>query len=127
MKVLVADDNTDALEALSLLLSTLGADVLAARGGSEAISVFQKSNVELILMDVGMPEVDGLQATKLIRSLDGGHRPIIIALTGWGRPEDRDATAEAGCNGHLVKPVKIAELESLIAALGGARKGKNEQ
>ncbi|MCW1912979.1 PAS domain S-box protein [Luteolibacter sp. GHJ8] len=127
MKVLVADDNADALEALSLLLSTLGADVLAARGGSEAISVFQKSSVELILMDVGMPEVDGLQATKLIRSLDGGHRPIIIALTGWGRPEDRDATAEAGCNGHLVKPVKIAELESLIAALGGARKGKNEQ
>lgn len=122
MKVLVADDNSDGLEALSLLLSTMGADVLVASGGREAISAFKGASVDLILMDVGMPEIDGLQATRQIRNLNEGDQPLIIALTGWGRPEDRQATADAGFDGHLVKPVRIGELESLIAALNRDKK-----
>jgi PAS domain S-box-containing protein len=114
MKVLVVDDNTDALESLSLLLTMAGAEAVSAGSGEEAITQAAVYRPNLILMDVGMPGMDGLEATRQIRTLEGGRDPIVIALTGWGRSEDRKASEKAGCDGHLVKPIKFHELEALV-------------
>ena len=69
---------------------------------------------EIVFMDVGMPKLDGLEATKRIRSLPWGRKVKIIALTGWGQDGDRERSHEAGCDGHLVKPVSLFDLEKLL-------------
>ena len=70
---------------------------------------------EVILMDVGMPRLNGLDATRRIREQPWGKGMTIIALTGWGQDGDRERSSEAGCDGHLVKPVSLADLEKLLA------------
>ncbi|MEK7954337.1 PAS domain S-box protein [Luteolibacter soli] len=118
-KVLVVDDNADALESLAMLLEMIGAEVIRATGGEMAIELAERGRPEVILMDVGMPGVDGLQAAKAIRSSSPQNSPVIIALTGWGRLADRKATRDAGFDGHVVKPVKLDDLEALILPLLG--------
>ena len=68
-------------------------------------------------MDVGMPRLDGYEATRRIREEPWGRSIVIIALTGWGQDEDKARSQEAGCDGHLVKPVKLSELENVLAEL----------
>ncbi|MCW1913048.1 response regulator [Luteolibacter sp. GHJ8] len=121
LKILVADDNADALEALSLLLETIGARVVEAVGGEAAIAAATEARPDVILMDIGMPDCDGLQATREIRKQPVDKRPIIIALTGWGRLEDREASDAAGADGHVVKPVKLEELESILVPILAGR------
>ena len=75
---------------------------------------------EVILMDVGMPRLNGYEATRRIREQPWGQSIIIIALTGWGQEGDRVQSREAGCDGHLVKPVDIRDLEKLLTALTGS-------
>jgi PAS domain S-box-containing protein len=116
-KVLIVDDNRDVLESLSLLLEITGAEVVRATGGEMAIALASQARPEVILMDVGMPGMDGLEATREIRKLPHEKPPVIIALTGWGRLEDRAATHAAGFDGHVVKPVKLDEIEAIAAPL----------
>jgi CheY-like chemotaxis protein len=113
-RVLVVDDNHDSGHTLSMLLKVNGHDVRTARDGLEAIEMTTEFNPEVILMDIGMPKLDGYDTTLRIRQLPGGDRPMIIALTGWGRPDDRQKSTEAGFFAHLVKPVEYLKLQELL-------------
>ena len=80
----------------------------------------------MILMDVGMPRLNGLDATRRIREQPWGSAVVIIALTGWGQDGDHAQSNEAGCDGHLVKPVNLADLERLLAELTGENSSRKE-
>jgi CheY-like chemotaxis protein len=116
-RVLVVDDNPDGADSLALMLSLLGNDVRTANDGVGAIEAAEQFRPEVILMDVGMPRLNGLDATRRIREQTWGRGMTIIALTGWGQDNDREKSREAGCDGHLVKPVNLPDLEKLLSDL----------
>jgi CheY-like chemotaxis protein len=111
LRILVVDDNRDGAASLSMMLKMLGNEVRTAYDGLEAIERAEDFRPEIILMDVGMPRLNGYEATKQIRGLEWGKDIIIVALTGWGQERDRELSRAAGCNGHLVKPVSLPDLE----------------
>lgn len=114
-RVLVADDNADGAMSMAALLDLLGNEVHVAHDGVEAVETAERVRPEIVLMDVGMPRMDGLEATRQIREQPWGRSITIIALTGWGQSGDRERSREAGCDGHLVKPVGLPELEGALA------------
>jgi PAS domain S-box-containing protein len=113
-KVLVVDDNIDGAESLALMLELLGNTVEKAHNGIDAVERAETFRPEIIFMDVGMPKLNGLDATIQIREKDFGHDIKIYALTGWGQDSDRQRSNDAGCTGHLVKPVSLTELKKLL-------------
>jgi PAS domain S-box-containing protein len=116
-RVLVVDDNRDAAETLGIMLELAGHQVALAHDGVEAIERAAEFRPEVILMDVGMPRLNGLDATRAIRQEPWGNAVTIIVLTGWGQEGDRDQSREAGCDGHLVKPVALDELTRMLETL----------
>ncbi len=107
-----------------MMLRLLGDEVRTAHDGIEAVEVAGHFRPEVILMDVGMPRLNGLAATRRIREQPWGKTITIIALTGWGQDEDREQSRAAGCDGHLVKPVNLPDLEKLLPEwAGGAEPG----
>ncbi|VTR97915.1 diguanylate cyclase : Sensory box protein OS=Janthinobacterium agaricidamnosum NBRC 102515 = DSM 9628 GN=GJA_4246 PE=4 SV=1: PAS_3: PAS_3: PAS_3: PAS_3: PAS_8: HisKA: HATPase_c: Response_reg [Gemmata massiliana] len=116
-KILVVDDNRDGAESLSQLLEVLGHEVRTAYDGIEAVTAAQEYRPDVILMDVGMPRLNGYDATRQIRAQDWSAGVTIIALTGWGQEGDRKLSKEAGCDGHLVKPVSLPDLERMLGEL----------
>ena len=109
-RVLVADDNYDAAEALATLLELRGHQVRIAHDGVEALAEAESFRPNLVLLDLGMPKMDGYEAARQMRSKTWGHHTTLVALTGWGQREDRRRTADAGFDLHLVKPVTDADL-----------------
>ncbi len=118
-RVLIADDNLDAVEALSALLETLGHDVRVAHDGAEALAVGGAFEPEIVLLDLGMPVMDGLEAARRMRQQPWGQRATLVAVTGWGQQRDRERTAEAGFDAHMVKP--LTDLDLLQVLLQGGR------
>jgi CheY-like chemotaxis protein/anti-sigma regulatory factor (Ser/Thr protein kinase) len=116
-KVLVTDDNEDAAAALAMLLTAMGNEVEVAHDGQEALNIAERFQPDLILMDVGMPRLDGLEATRRLRETDWGRRAAIVALTGWGQEADKRRSHEAGADDHLVKPVDSEALERVLASV----------
>jgi CheY-like chemotaxis protein len=114
-RVLVVDDNHDSGHTLGLLLKIKGHEVRTAGDGLEAIAVAEEFRPDVILMDVGMPKLDGYEATRRLRETPFGKDIMIVALTGWGQAGDIARSTAAGCTAHLVKPVDFAELERLLA------------
>ena len=115
-RVLVVDDNKDSCDTLCILLRHKGHEVWTARDGLEAVLKAGELLPEIILMDVGMPKLNGYEATKRIRETESGRAMFIVALTGWGQPSDIAKSLEAGCSAHLVKPVDFAALDRLLAS-----------
>lgn len=113
-RILVVDDNEDSAATLSTLLRLNANDVRTACDGLEAIEIASKFLPEIILMDVGMPNLNGYEATRRIRETEWGKDAFIVALSGWGQIEDMQRSTEAGCSAHLTKPVDFAELEQLL-------------
>jgi PAS domain S-box-containing protein len=116
-RILVVDDNRDSAASMASLLRLLGNDVRTAHDGIEAVNAAEEFRPDLILMDVGMPRLSGYEATRRIRARPWGRSVIIIALTGWGQEVDRIQSREFGCNGHLVKPVDLAELKQFLTSV----------
>ncbi|HEX3600792.1 MAG TPA: ATP-binding protein [Lacipirellulaceae bacterium] len=116
-RILVVDDNKDSGDTLSLLLRVKGHEVYTARDGLEAIDRAGEFTPEIILMDLGMPKLNGYEATRRIRETPNGKKMHIVALTGWGQASDIARSVEAGCTAHLVKPVDFAMLDNLLANL----------
>ena len=114
-RVLVADDNYDNAESLALLLRMSGHCVEVARDGLEALAVAERFRPDAVLLDIGMPELDGRGCCRRLREQPWGRDMLIVALTGWGRDEDRQRSSEAGFDLHLVKPVDVAALRELLA------------
>ena len=115
-RVLVVDDNTDAAASLALLLEMEDCVVRTAADGEEALEQVQTFKPEIIFMDLAMPRLDGVTATRRIRALPQSHRVRIVALTGWGQATDRQRTRDAGMDLHLVKPVSLDSLRTVLAA-----------
>lgn len=117
-RILVVDDNVDSAASMAMMLELLGNEIRTAHDGLEAVALAEEFSPQVVLMDVGMPRLNGYEATRRIREQPWGREMVIIALTGWGQDGDRAKSEEAGCSGHLVKPVELAELEKLLDELG---------
>ena len=116
-RVLVVDDNRDAAESLALLLGMMGHEARTAHDGEAGVAAAAAFRPEVILMDLGMPRLNGYEAARLIRAEPWGAAPFLAALTGWGADGDRQRTREAGFDRHLVKPVDPDALERMMAEL----------
>lgn len=117
-RVLVVDDNADALITLSRLISLLGGDVRRAHDGLEALEVARAFQPEIVLMDLGMPRLNGYEAARRIREEPWGQGVMLVATSGWGQDADRARTAEAGFDRHLVKPIETSALEEVLHGAG---------
>ena len=115
-RILVVDDNRDAAESLALMLRHLGNEVDIVYDGTQAVAAFAQFKPEVILMDLGMPKLDGYEAARTIRSNESGDDVMIIALTGWGSEFDRERSRKAGFDRHLVKPVSPPELLAILSS-----------
>ncbi len=116
-RILVVDDNRDSADSLAMLLRLTGHETLAAYDGEEAVRAAESFRPDTILLDIGLPKLNGYDVCRRIRDQSWGKRIIIIALTGWGQADDRRRSVEAGFNGHLVKPVHHADLMKVLADL----------
>jgi PAS domain S-box-containing protein len=114
LRVLVADDNPDIADSLATLLGIYGCLVETAGDGEEAVAAAERFRPDLILLDIGMPRLDGHAACREIRRRPWGREATLVALTGWGQEEDRRRSREAGFDLHLVKPVGLKELEKVV-------------
>ncbi len=112
--VIVADDNADALESLAMLLEIEGHAVRVASDGPIALALMQQKPADVILLDIGMPGMNGYEVAREIRKLEHGDSVMLIALTGWGQPGDRARAHDAGFDHHLTKPVEFDELARLL-------------
>jgi signal transduction histidine kinase len=113
-RVLIVDDNHDAADTTGLLLRSLGAQVRIAYDGAQALAAIAEWSPGLVLLDLGMPGMDGHEVARRIRAAHGRRAPVLAALTGWGQDGDRARTRAAGFDHHLVKPVGLAELRGLL-------------
>jgi signal transduction histidine kinase/CheY-like chemotaxis protein len=127
LKVLVVDDNRDAADSLGVLLDYLGYNVQVAHDGPTALQQVDLFRPALVLLDIGMPKMDGYEVARRLRAQERWRDLVVVALTGWGQEEDRLRTREAGFDHHLVKPTDLGALQSLLlevaarqVAAGGA-------
>ena len=114
-RILVVDDNRDSADSLAMLLRFKGNDIRTAHDGVEALEVAEMFHPEIVLLDIGLPKLNGYDVARRIRQQPWGRDVLLIALTGWGKEEDRRLSQEAGFNFHLVKPVDLAALDELLA------------
>jgi CheY-like chemotaxis protein len=120
-RVLVVDDVRDSADSLAELLALLGHEVATAYDGEEALACIARAAPEVVLLDIGMPKLDGYAACRRIRS---DHRDVfLVAVTGWGQDADVRHAREAGFDAHLVKPVDLAALTDLLGGLRRERTG----
>jgi PAS domain S-box-containing protein len=123
-RVLVVDDNEDAAASLALLLQALGHESVVAKNGIEALRLAQEFHPQIVLLDIGMPGMDGYEVARRLRDLDT--RPVrVVAVTGWGQAADRERSRAAGFDLHLVKPIDLQDLaQALDEKAAGAQGGR---
>jgi len=114
-RILIVDDSRDGGESLSVLLRVLGADVSLVHSGRAALQAVDSFRPDVVLLDIGMPGMDGYEVARRIRANGANRGILLIALTGWGQEEDRQRSAAAGFNHHLVKPADIEQLRQLLS------------
>jgi PAS domain S-box-containing protein len=115
-QILIVEDNEDARESLRLLLESLGHRVLEAGDGQHGVALALSHQPEVVLIDLGLPELDGYEVARVLRSSPFGKTAALIAVTGYGQADDRRRSKDAGFDAHLVKPVSLGVLASLLAA-----------
>jgi CheY-like chemotaxis protein len=113
----VVDDNRDSADSLAMLLRLTGNDVHTAHDGLEALEAAAKVRPDMILLDIGLPKLNGYEAARRIREQSWGKSIVLVACTGWGQEEDRRRSEAAGFNAHMVKPVELDGLMKLLAKL----------
>jgi CheY-like chemotaxis protein len=116
-RILVVDDNRDSAISLALMLKLMGNEVRTAHDGLEAVQAAEVFRPDVILLDIGLPKLNGYEAARRIRGQPWGGDMVLIAVTGWGQEEDKRRSKEAGFNFHMVKPVEPAALEKLLGGL----------
>jgi CheY-like chemotaxis protein/nitrogen-specific signal transduction histidine kinase len=116
-RILVVDDNRDAAQTLAELLELAGNDLRTAHDGCEAVEVANEFRPALVLLDIGLPRMNGYEVARSIRGQPWGKRVVLVALTGWGQEEDRHRSREAGFDHHVIKPVEPDALFKLLATL----------
>jgi PAS domain S-box-containing protein len=116
-RLLVVDDNQDSARSLAMLLRLEGHEVQIAHDGPAALELAKSYGPEMVLLDIGMPGMDGYEVARKLRQQSGLETVVLAALTGWGQEDDRRRTAEAGFDHHLVKPIEPTVLQKLLARL----------
>ncbi len=116
-RILVVDDNRDSAQTLAMLLKITGNETRLAHDGLEAVAAATEFRPEVVLLDIGLPKLNGYEVARKIREQPWGESMVLVALTGWGQDEDRQKSKDAGFNGHMVKPVDYAALMKLLAEL----------
>ena len=122
LRVLVVDDNVDTVLSFSILLRASGHDVFTANDGLIAVQVANEQHPDVVLLDIGLPGLNGYEVAKRIRQQTGGNEVVLIALTGYGQDTDRELSAQAGFNHHLVKPARLEQVKEILAAAAEQRK-----
>ena len=122
LQVLVVDDNTDAAESLGVLLDIEGHAAHIAHTGAEALQVAQTQPLDVVFLDIGLPDMTGYDVAKRLRLLPGMQKTLLVALTGWGTQDDRQRTREAGFDRHLTKPAELPAVEELLRAAAEAKR-----
>ena len=122
LRILVVDDNRDGADSLAMMLRVLGNDTRTAYDGEEAVAAAAEYRPDVILLDLGMPKLNGYEACRRIRELPFGKEVIVIAQTGWGQEEDRQRSKAAGFDHHLVKPLDPVAVTTLLADLEPMRR-----
>lgn len=112
--VLVVEDHEDAREAVRCLLEVCGHQVEVASDGTSALSTALALRPDVVLMDIGIPGIDGFEVARQLRATEAGKSMLLIALTGYGQPQDRQRALECGFDRHLVKPIDPDALFSLL-------------
>jgi len=116
-KILVVDDNHDSALSMSMMLSIMGHETRTAHDGETAVATAETFLPDVVLLDIGLPKLNGYEVAQRIREQSWGASMYLIAVTGWGQDEDRQRSSEVGLNLHMVKPVEPAALEKLLAEL----------
>jgi two-component system CheB/CheR fusion protein len=124
LRVVVVDDNVDAAESLALLLRCKGHEAFVAHEGRTALDLARSCKPDVILLDIGLPGLDGLEVCRRLRREAGLQQALLVAVSGYGKEEDRHHSQEAGFNAHLVKPVDLDQLDELLAR--AAARGSRE-
>ncbi len=117
LKILVVDDNLDSADSLGLLMSLLGNEVRIVHDGLAAVEAANEFRPRVVLLDIGLPKLNGYEAAKTIRQQPGGKEAVLIAVSGWGEDIDRQRSKNAGFDHHLVKPLDPDALTNLLAEL----------
>jgi len=118
--VLVVDDNRDGATSLAEILNLWGFDVRAVNDGAAALQEHEANGADVVLLDIGMPGMDGYEVARSIRERQHGKEPVLVAMTGYGRDEDRELAQAAGFDHHLTKPVDLDQVQQLLQrVLGG--------
>jgi PAS domain S-box-containing protein len=116
-RILIVDDNRDGAASLGMMLTLQGHDTRTAHDGLEALELAEVFRPDVVLLDIGLPKLNGYEAARRIREQPWGRDMVLIAVTGWGQEEDKRRSMEAGFNLHMVKPVAPTDLETLLASL----------
>ncbi len=114
-RILIVDDNKDSAQSLAMMLRLRGAEVSTAYDGLEAVQRAEQFQPNVILLDIGMPKLNGYDAARRIRAQPWANGTVLIAMTGWGQEEDKRRAEEAGFDHHLTKPIEPAALEKALA------------
>jgi PAS domain S-box-containing protein len=120
-RVLVVDDNQDAARTMAMLVEALGGRAATANDALTALAMIREFQPDVVFLDIGMPGIDGYEACRRIRQQAAVRRPIVVALTGWGHPQDKRRALDAGFDAHLTKPVDPSAVEDLLAVSAGGR------
>lgn len=117
LRILIVDDNRDGADSLAMMLKMFGNETKTAYDGEQAVELCMNYEPDVLLLDLGLPKLNGYDACRQIRQQSSRKPPVIIAQTGWGQEEDRQRTREAGFDYHMVKPIDPAALMSLLSGL----------
>jgi PAS domain S-box-containing protein len=113
-RILVVDDNEDAASSLAMLLEIGGHEVRTAHDGDTALSMASDFQPQLVLLDIGLPRMNGYEVARRLRGSPGGAQTVLVAVTGWGQEQDKKNAAQAGFNHHLTKPVDPVALQAIL-------------
>jgi CheY-like chemotaxis protein len=116
-RVLLADDHKDTVESLAMLLELAGYEICTVEDGQSTLEAIRTFRPDVVLLDIGMPNLDGYEVARLVRADETHNQLWLVALTGYGREQDRRLAKEAGFDHHLVKPVTFDALRTLLASL----------
>jgi DNA-binding response OmpR family regulator len=115
LSVLIVDDDPDSADSLALLLEHWNHRVCVAYDGQAAIDIYRSQLPEIVLLDVGLPDIDGYEVARALKREP--HQAVLVALSGYGSDDERHPATEAGFDRHFVKPVNLHELESLLTSV----------
>ena len=120
-RILVVDDLPDSADSLALLLQSHGHEVRTSYDGADAVEIAREYRPDVVLLDLGLPQLNGYEAARRLRGLSLGEPVLLIAITGWGQEEDRWRTHEAGFDQHMVKPVDPNALMKMLVVVEAVR------